>query len=1236
MKTKRVLSALLAVVMIVPLCLLGITYVTAAEEATVYKPLTVENLGWSTDCGYGTQYVGLTLKENYDTDGNNALLAETLNTSWGSAFEVLSAEKMSGVTQYTISMDMEFTYAAMVGFILNNDGNHASTGDWCGYNWSSLAIDGTTATMFESRYYDKTNVKSTGCKHWTLSGNNKGTLTVNVVLATDADTPGTVTTTYVFADTSRETLTTTHSTYATAADVRIMFRGAKNCYIDNIKVVNDETEETIYSEDFESFTYAGKDLGEIVYSQNFDSLSTIESAAFTYADSGMGTATVAMGTNPNDGTQAAKVSGSWVYTEIVPAAALSHYDVYTVTLNASVEGTMDRFTLMHNITTPGASGGSGWAAIRQVSAGTSSTYFENTFYSVDNSLTKTGNAPAWTPTNFEFALTVNKKAGTATIHYNGIEISTCAFDATAVKDSPIGFNVQGSGAVYIDDISVNVGVYQQPTAGSVLYRQDFDSLNSIDEAGFAYSGGGMREAILGLVQNAPVNGTNAMTMRQNGDWSYAEIVPATVIKSSSVYTIIVNAVSEGTVTRFTLMHDITTSGGGGGSNNGWCAIRSLHSGPWFENYYYASSGQINPTTTGYSTAWTNTTGFEFAITVDKAAGTATMYYNGVQISTCTFGVTNAKDSPIALMMQGAGTVYVDDILAVAGTYDQASIHNDPHAGTVLLEENFNSQISWRRTNNVTHDFYLALEEDSEGNRYVGYQESAETAGWKRSFLEIASEERMQHFLKSGDVYTISLDVNVLNLGDHIYIGFAGERVSTNNGYFLYLNTSGVLKIEGYVDGTKKDATSKSASYTMNQFNTIEVQVNTDNGEIQIWLNDTPVVLSATSDANPNGYIYYGTNTDISTVWFSMGSGAKGSASSSVQIDNVKVTKGARGENLVTICDEDFEDCDYDYNQGNYKAAYAYQTVSYAQGSGAWWHKKSSASDRWTEMVLVEDGVTNGLSKYTINFDLYALGKSAESSTPYVDIRFGSNSIKTGSQGAWLRLDVKNKTLHLKEAYDYSRSQAISYASLTDQTVTVSIEVDTEAKIVKVYLNGELVLTSSKYSYLVSGGCISFGSDRNAEFYVDNLSIVAGSATDAPADYYGAQLGVGKSTDAIRFVGTLGKKYTTETVGELTDIGFHITASYNGVTEYYDDSCYYLFDRLKAYDSLGITHTEYTAAQLGGEHIFALTIYGIPASAGTVTFTVTPYFQTEKGEATGTTWIVVYDAANHAIISQTIQ
>lgn len=118
--------------------------------------------------------------------------------------------------------------------------------------------------------------------------------------------------------------------------------------------------------------------------------------------------------------------------------------------------------------------------------------------------------------------------------------------------------------------------------------------------------------------------------------------------------------------------------------------------------------------------------------------------------------------------------------------------------------------------------------------------------------------------------------------------------------------------------------------------------------------------------------------------------------------------------------------------------------------------------------------------------------------------------------------------------------------------------------------------------------------------VQNTGINTDTTDDIPDNTY-----------SVRFVAVMGQDYTA-----YSKAGFKIMVG--GIDQGGDCN--------NVYTSIAAEGTDdYTAAELGGEYIFAYTLRKIPVSSGTVTFTVTPYVYIGETQYFGAAYTVVYNA-----------
>ncbi len=564
-------------------------------------------------------------------------------------------------------------------------------------------------------------------------------------------------------------------------------------------------------------------------------------------------------------------------------------------------------------------------------------------------------------------------------------------------------------------------------------------------------------------------------------------------------------------------------------------------------------------------------------------------------------------------------------MAIMGISAEESTPATPAPGTVLYENNYSTGVNWKLVSGGEETYALLIKNRAENDDYVELTR-LDTVSWGRTTLEIVSAEKLAASVVDGK-YSIAFDVKWTNVTDNCYIYFGGNDSTTHlSGNILYINTGKNVYLSDHAGGM---AQSSSTPLIADAFNTIrlDVEIGATDATVDLYLNETLVVEDWATNSNNLGAI---------GVSLGKGTGTRNGCSE-IALDNVAVTSGE-----TTIYSEDFnglgtENVIPGYKQGRTDGASRGQGVVANNGGMFFFNGMHNNSARWNEQWLIPDGYLGNATKYTISFDLFNPAIVASSSgTIYMVFGYGDGvSSLSSTAGAWAKIAIGGAT-NLSLCHDYSADNVEMGATndyrYSNALVHVILEVDLDADVVVFTITDQEgavlgTVTNTNMASLVAGGGLRIGCDYAPMYFVDNLRVVAGTAADAPADYYGAQPAL--NTNGIRFVGTLGQEYTAENIETLREVGFHITATYEGGTKEFNEPCTVLLNTLTG------GNETYTAADLGGEHIFAFTIRNIPADAGVITFVVTPYFRTGVVESTGTSWTVVYDAATNTVISQTM-
>lgn len=355
------------------------------------------------------------------------------------------------------------------------------------------------------------------------------------------------------------------------------------------------------------------------------------------------------------------------------------------------------------------------------------------------------------------------------------------------------------------------------------------------------------------------------------------------------------------------------------------------------------------------------------------------------------------------------------------------------------------------------------------------------------------------------------------------------------------------------------------------------------------------------------------------------------------IDDLRVTEGTVDETATgrVLYAEDFEG--YPHAQNHYlnasehyrsvPAAFATKTVN---GSPCLTYTNTnSTSDNWTGYEVIPASALEGVRRYTIRFDMMI--ETANQWSGGINFRFGSTEDDTS--GNWLRFVHSNDWQNSILLYGDGRSGEKGSVKYPQGTVTgavhrYAIEVDADAKTVNVYMDGERIIEGKDTSANV-GGLWIIGQYYTTAYF-DNFLVTAGTFADKPVTYAGTQASpVANGVYSVRLVGVLQDQLA---LSEYSELGFRVTAVYEGGTKRFDTACTKVYGKLIGTAENNITE-EYLASELGGAYLFALSVNGIPVSVEDVTFTVQPYFITEAGTVTGSAYEVVYRSGK--LLSQTL-
>lgn len=257
MKTKtRILSALLTVFLLLSALATGsVAAGDASKPGEVlyeedFTPL-MEHLGWKYDTqGYTGKSFSLAIADTYGKAGNKSMHFTETAGGW-CGIEIVPAEKMAGVTKYSISADMMYSDAITFSFRF---GDPANNGDVVGISWNTILWNALTA------------VNNDGSANYTGDkiGKNK-----DLKLRAEIDAGEGTVVVYVNGEEVSRRSDATKKVGAIFMIVRSL-----DAYMDNICVKNEATGTVIYAEDFENVRdiYTGNDSD---YNKDFTDKTTV-------------------------------------------------------------------------------------------------------------------------------------------------------------------------------------------------------------------------------------------------------------------------------------------------------------------------------------------------------------------------------------------------------------------------------------------------------------------------------------------------------------------------------------------------------------------------------------------------------------------------------------------------------------------------------------------------------------------------------------------------------------------------------------------------------------------------------------------------------------------------------------------------------------------------------------------------------------------------------------------------
>lgn len=381
-------------------------------------------------------------------EGNKALLVDAPGSSWG-CYSMVPASLLAGVTKYTV----EFTMQQDGTTSYNNDifgirfgqfDTATAKGDWV------VLRSGNSWKM--QTYNEAGSSTEKGLADFTKFA--KATIKVEV--------DSVAKTVKLYRDGTL--IATANGMGEVVGGIYWMFAKTK-VYIDDVTVysgiaVSNNTEGEEDDREWPvrpEADYTGKTAGEVIFSDNFDNAQSTEDLYWQPVESSYFNKKmidVELANAIND-TTCVKVTGgasTWGAFEIVPAAVLDTYDVYTVHMTLNAANLNNRFSLFYNTPSTDETANCGLLEIRWNPMIIRNQGFVN---GTSNSYTDDPTAIGM-DTNFTIAIEINRTTGITTTYVNG-EFFNVGLNINTAKSAL--YLVAQDCEVYMDDLMVTAGTY---------------------------------------------------------------------------------------------------------------------------------------------------------------------------------------------------------------------------------------------------------------------------------------------------------------------------------------------------------------------------------------------------------------------------------------------------------------------------------------------------------------------------------------------------------------------------------------------------------------------------------------------------------------------------------------------------------------------------------------------------------------------------------------------------------
>lgn len=657
-KSVRLFSLILCLLLVLPI---GFSVSVGADAE---KELTLQNLGWRDTTGTYASLFGMTYEAEISTDGigemgNKSLFLYSSGSDSESDWhqiEIVPAEKLSGVKKYSLSFKMkltvgrEVTWHNLTMFHFGKTELGTKDGDWVGVRYGT---DGGGELSVRSCYYEN---GTRGANKIDVNLPTGGTLDLRISVDTEAKT-------VKVYDGAGSLLSERTTPFADIGPIGLVLNRTYG-WIDDLKLVNDETNAVLYEENFESFKAPKAKfdvLGALGWKQD-----TVGYTGSTYSAD----ITTQFGAEGNKALKLVEEESNWCGIELVSAEKLSGVKKYTISADMVWESAKTFSFRFGDEAVNGDVVGISWNT-RLWNALTAENDSGAANYEGDKIAVKQA---------IRLLAEIDTEAGTVAVSVNGEKVSERS-DATKtvggiylILRSVVGFldnievkNVESGAVIYSENFeSYPVTEIVAPTrpeqdytghsAGEVIFSDNYDKAESVDDLYFTYeSNSGFSKAKWGLSDK--INGTGCAMI--TGSWSQVEIIPKEVCATYKSYTIHMTVMMDSNDNRFTVMYNSDEVGSN--SNSGFFDMR--YSNPLKIENLGIIGGTVSKDET--TTQIQMGQAFDLALSVDCENGTATAYING-EYASFVSGV-NKKPSAIWIVAEKA-VGYIDNVSVTAGSY----------------------------------------------------------------------------------------------------------------------------------------------------------------------------------------------------------------------------------------------------------------------------------------------------------------------------------------------------------------------------------------------------------------------------------------------------------------------------------------------------------------------------------------------------------------------------------------